>query len=125
MSSTTYLKYADGTLDKHNGQHMRGVTKEGKRPVEIITDETDAIILYMYQLAVSPDTEYQNRVSSLYIPLDKYIEYSGTLVQLYLDTVTQDISVYKNETRYKYNESLDGSILDKHVAVEKYPEYFV
>jgi len=61
-----------------------------------------------------------------YMITDVYIEKDGTLYNIVDDAVSEDLYIQLNAAELmQYQEHLDGPLLCKDVAVNKYPELFV
>ena len=63
---------------------------------------------------------------SLNKPLDKYIVHNGKLVELTKNELTNAINIPLGMGKAQlYQEHLDGPMISKEEAMEKYPEYFI
>lgn len=127
------FEYEDGHVQKFSGiPRIRGLGEKGRRPIRAYVNGLTAREEYMVSLALEVATPEElmlgvkgQRVSKLYKPLDKYIEFNGELIQIKVDQMTQDWTVQKGDVIYKYEEHLDGVALDEESARDKYPEAFI
>lgn len=123
MSDTIVaFEYEDGSWEEYSYQ-PRGVVKAGKRPITAYVVEMRPYQQHMILMYLQP---MKGEIKDLYKPTNKYIIQDNELKELKAHALSNELFIAQtNKSMLKYEEHLDGVVINKDEAMEKFPEYFV
>lgn len=124
-SDVIWVEHYDGTIETKQG-HVKGLRKDGNRPAVIYYEpNVDKFVKYnMLHAAVNP---VSGRVVPVLTSLGQYVHMKdGKLWEVHRHKFDEDkLYLVNGEDFRMYDKYLDGNILDKDSALDKYPELFV
>jgi len=120
-------EYEDGYQYAYNSEVVRGLQRNGKRPIKVYTNRDTVHIKEALLMALHP--EKSQGIHPMYSPLGKYIECGRTLRQIWKNNTNNKEVIFPADDNdvnpIWYDAIRDGKHLDKDSAMEKYPEMFI